>query len=110
VDQRAWKDIYGPQKGQAQLPKYTRRGVKQANGLFDSPSDEQHARMRKLLTVGFSEKAVRENEGILHTYAGLMIEKMKESKSEETDLRWWFKCLAADLVGRFTFGHDFGGL
>lgn len=110
VDQRAWKDIYGPQKGQRQLEKHTRRGPKDVPGLFDNPSDEEHARIRKIVALGFSEKAVRENEGVLQGYVDVVIKRLKESENKQTDLVRWFKCVAGDVVGHFTFGHGLGGL
>lgn len=60
--------------------------------------------MRKALAPGFSEKAIKGNEGIMQGYVGLLIAK------DETDILWWLQCAAADLIGHVTFGDGFHAL
>ncbi|KAH9209845.1 cytochrome P450, partial [Leptodontidium sp. 2 PMI_412] len=113
VDERAWKDIYSSHKPggelQKHMPAINPRG---GNGLFHNPSDAEHAQIRKLLSTGFSEKAIRDREGIIQGYISLLIERFREraERAEKVDVTWWFDCLGADLAGKLGYGESFGAL
>ncbi|KAG4440119.1 hypothetical protein IFR05_004416 [Cadophora sp. M221] len=72
----------------------------------------EHAQIRKLLSTGFSEKAIRDREGIIQVYISLLIERFEEraEKGEKMDVTWWFDCLGADLAGKLGYGESFGAL
>ncbi|KAH8671963.1 cytochrome P450 [Tricladium varicosporioides] len=108
IDERAWKDIYGVQKGgvKAQLSKKS----KQTATLFTNGEDDYHARLRKPLAAGFSEKEIREKEPVLQKYMSLLIEKLWSKVSEPIDLIWWMNCAAADTMAHLVYGHPFNGL
>jgi cytochrome P450 len=83
VDERVWNDIYSSHKPggelQKHMPAINPRG---GYGLFHNPSDAEHAQIRKLLSTGFSEKAIRDREGIIQGYISLLIERFRERAGE----------------------------
>lgn len=110
----AWKDIYGHRKkGQKSFLKdpslytHTPNGV---NAIITANGDD-HARMRRLLTHAFSNKALHEQEGILHTYADMLIERLLDllgtSSSTVIDITRWFNFTTFDLIGDLAFGEPF---
>lgn len=47
---------------------------------------ENHARMRRLISHAFSEKALREQEGFLQQYVDLLIKGLKEHVDEPQNM------------------------
>ncbi|KAK0121998.1 hypothetical protein ONS95_010266 [Cadophora gregata] len=113
VDERVWKDIYGYHKEGGQLQKHMPAiNVIGGYGLFHNPSDAEHSRIRKLLSAGFSEKAVRDRESIIQGYISLLIKRLQEraTKGVRLDATWWFDCLGADIAGHLGYGESFDAL
>ena len=113
VDERAWKDIYSSQKPGGQLQKLMPPpDVAGGYGIFSNPSDTEHNRIRKLLSPGFSEKAIREKEYLIQSYVSLLIERLREKASagERVDMNWWLDCLGADTAGHLAYGESFHAL
>lgn len=80
------------------------------NGIITA-NDDEHARMRRLLTHAFSNKALRGQEGILHTYADLLIDKLRglfgDEHSPVVDMTCWLNYTTFDLIGDLAFGEPF---
>ncbi len=113
----AWKDIYGHRKkGQKVFLKDPALYSPTPNGVnaVITANYHDHQRMRRLLTHAFSNKALGEQEGILHTYADMLIDKLGEvlcvSCSSVVDLTRWFNFTTFDLIGDLAFGEPFGCL
>ena len=69
---QANKDILINKLGRDQLQKDPELFHKSPNGAYSIlsvPSDEDHSRYRRLLSNGFSERAIRDQEVVLETYA-----------------------------------------
>ncbi len=83
-----------------------------SHGIFHNPNDAEHSRIRKLLSSGFSDKAIREREGIIQGYVALMIESLrkKAKAGEKLDVSWWLDCLGADVAGHLAYGESFHAL
>ncbi|PVH82542.1 cytochrome P450 [Cadophora sp. DSE1049] len=113
IDERVWKDIYGYHKEGGELQKHMPAiNAIGGYGLFHNPSDVDHSRIRKLLSTGFSEKAIRDRESIIQGYISLLIKRLKEKveSGEKLDVTWWFDCLGADIAGHFGYGESFDAL
>lgn len=69
--------------------------------------DANHRRMRKLLSPAFSEKALRDQEGLLKRWAALMIQKLndKTGAGESVDLVKYFNFTTFDIMGDLTFSE-----
>ncbi|KAJ6127323.1 hypothetical protein N7523_002935 [Penicillium sp. IBT 18751x] len=113
----AWRDIYGHRKkGHRTFRKDPALYTPTPNGVnaIITANDEQHTRMRRLLTHAFSSKALSKQESILHTYADMLIEKLAGLLGQEqapvVDLTRWFNYTTFDLTGDLAFGETFGCL
>ncbi|KAH7303652.1 cytochrome P450 [Stachybotrys elegans] len=75
-------------------------------------NNEEHRRMRRLLSHAFSEKALRNQENIMKHYVGLLIEKLTTKAREGTiiDMVQWYNFTTFDLIGDLSFGEPFGCL
>ena len=108
-----WKDIYSSRVGHPQMQK---------DPVFcatptESPSiflsrDSDHTRMQRLVSHGFSEKALRDQEPILQEYINLLVSRPHSvAKSvKQTDIVEWFNWSTLDLTGDLSFGESFGCL
>ncbi|KAI1213179.1 cytochrome P450 [Annulohypoxylon truncatum] len=116
-DPRAWKDIYGHRVGgqNQEMPKF--------KGSFIVPSylppsiieadREQHSLLRRQLSHGFSEKSLRQQEGIIGAYVQLLIQRLHEHSkngSVALNMREWFNYVSFDIIGDLGFGSSFGCL
>lgn len=75
-------------------------------------NNEDHKRMRRLLSHAFSEKALRGQENIIKHYVDLFITKLndKAHKNEAIDIVRWYNFTTFDLIGDLAFGEPFGCL
>lgn len=79
-----------------------------------NPSD--HARMRKVIAPYFTEKAVRDQEGLIESYAAKFIHCLEQEVSKAgingtvIDITCWFNFTAFDLIGDLAFGESFNCL
>lgn len=66
-------------------------------------SDDDHSRMRKLLSHAFSETAMREQEPILNSYYDLFISKLNDQMGEavaiKVDIMSWYTFTTFDIIG-----------
>ncbi|KAF4761614.1 hypothetical protein N7455_002375 [Penicillium solitum] len=109
---QAWKDIYSHRKLGARSflkdPKFYLQGPRGPNLL--NSNDEDHSRERRLLSHAFSEKALREQEGLVQSYVDMLVERLKEvvSSSKETvDMSQWYNFTTFDIIGDLAFGEPF---
>lgn len=110
----AWKEIYGHRKqGQKTFLKDPSLYAPTPNGVnaIITANEHDHQRMRRLLAHAFSSKALDEQEGILHTYADILVDKLgeilREPSSTVIDLTRWFNFTTFDLIGDLAFGEPF---
>ncbi|RYP05241.1 hypothetical protein DL764_003948 [Monosporascus ibericus] len=73
-----------------------------------------HARIRKILAPGFTPRALRGQEPILHRYVNLLVERLRECVSKEPqgkgaqiDVAPWFNFTTFDIFGDLGFGESF---
>lgn len=66
-------------------------------------NDADHARIRKLLSHGFSETALREQEPILISYFDLLVSRLQEqidgSTNGKVDIMSWYNFTTFDIIG-----------
>jgi len=108
---QAAKDILTNKTGRGQLQKDQEIYSKNPNGFYSIlsvPSDTDHGRYRRLLSHGFSEKAIREQESVVNEYVDLLIRKLhKRAKDGPQDMVAWFNWTTFDLIGDLTFDRSF---
>ena len=116
ITPNSWKDIYGHHNsGQPNFDKdlriYRQRKTGAPNILVANDTD--HSRFRRLLSHGFSEKALRGQEGVMKRYIDKLITRMHECarvKSGIMDMVKWYNFTTFDLIGDLAFGESFGCL
>ncbi|TAQ86122.1 hypothetical protein B7494_g5556 [Chlorociboria aeruginascens] len=110
----AWTDIFADRPGHLPFPKDPVWWAKQPGNpesLLSAPS-EAHARMRKLLSYGFTARAVRAQEPMIQKYVGMLIERLTEQVEGKAagaviDIVPWFNFTTFDIFGDLGFGESF---
>ncbi|KAF4921139.1 Cytochrome P450 monooxygenase ATR14 [Colletotrichum fructicola] len=125
----AWKEIYGRRPmgtsaaGPEELPKYSTfyRNAGLPHSIVNEDR-ENHALLRRMLSPGFSERALRNQEPVIGGYVdSLMRQLHRHNKVRETDvqqvgapkpvdLKDWYIWTTFDVIGDLCFGEPFGGL
>ncbi len=107
-DGRAWKDIHGHQKpGKSNIIKHPDWFLPSVNGVYGitTANDTDHARMRRIFSNAFSDKALKMQEALLAKYADLLIFKLKETAGRKVDMVRMYNYTTFDIMSDLTFGE-----
>lgn len=118
ADEAAWADIFQIGMDNEQFlkdPLWWSRQPGQPNPLFSAIEPGEHANMRKLLATGFTTRALRAQELIIHRYANLLVERLQElitaagnnGEAAEIGMIPWFHFTTSDVFGDLGFGESF---
>lgn len=125
TDPQAWRDIFSRQAaggGKHSHNKGLSPDMAFYNPFNDQPpsiissSDEAHHELRKRLSPGFSERAMRAQEGLIGGYVDLLMQRLRENsvdsagRPKSVNMRDWIAYATFDIIGSLTFGEDFGCL
>jgi cytochrome P450 len=114
-----WTDTYGHKKaGQPEFMKdqLFYRPTDDGNGFDGSgvqdiftSSKIDHRRLRRILAHAFSDAALSEQEDIVQSYIGLLIQRLKENieAGRPSDMVSYFNWTTFDIIGDLTFGESF---
>jgi cytochrome P450 len=110
----AFKTIYGHKSsGGKDFPKDLRnyRQGRVVKNLVTA-NQQDHKRMRRLLSHAFSQKALHSQEEIMRHYVDLFITQLTERARQGTDVNLvaWYNFATFDLIGHLTLGQSFGCL
>lgn len=112
IDSQAWKDIYGFGKTSQFLkdPDAYDLPANNVPSVFSAFSPQMHARMRKIFSHAFSERALREQEPIFTKYVGVLVQRLKveAAKNLPLDMVKWLNFTTFDIMGDLTFGEPLG--
>ncbi|KAF2869677.1 isotrichodermin C-15 hydroxylase [Massariosphaeria phaeospora] len=116
----AWTDILQhPRAGHQQFlkdPVWWKTQPGQPDSLISAINPAMHAQIRKLLVPGFTTRALKAQEPILHRYVNLLVEKLRErvvlsggagTDGVEIDMAPWFNFTTFDIFGDLGFGESF---
>lgn len=109
---QAFRDIYGARVGGC-FPKDRSHYEPPANRvdhLVCAVDNATHARQRRLLAHAFSEKALRDQEGLIRGYVDTMISKLRSGARQGTsivDIKSWMNFTTFDITGDLMFGESF---
>lgn len=117
INPQAWQDIYGVHKpGQSfqKNPLWVSRQKNNASSIL-SAKDQDHHRIRRLISHAFSEKTLREQEPILQEYIGVLMKRLYDQVQAGwgygvVNLVDWFSWTTFDIVGELGFSETFGCL
>ncbi|KAJ5908632.1 Cytochrome monooxygenase lcsI [Penicillium taxi] len=109
---QGWKDIYGHRKsGDLSFAKDPKLYLVGPTGpTLINANDADHSRERRLLSHCFSEKALREQEGLIQSYADLLVDRLKgeiAASRETVDMTQWYNFTTFDIIGDLAFGEPF---
>nr|QSG30344.1 CYP65EY1 [Hormonema carpetanum] len=113
TDGEAWNGIYGHRIGSSELDKddmFYRDG---SMGSITSARKDRHTILRKSLSPGFSERALRDQEAVIRSLADLCITRLYENSDNGhnlVDLVQWLNFFTFDVTGQLVFGESFGCL
>ncbi|KAF5023522.1 hypothetical protein F66182_4389 [Fusarium sp. NRRL 66182] len=113
VTEDAIKTIYGHKSNSTgTFEKDMNFYFKREHANIINGNNEEHRRMRRLLSHVFSEKALRNQEDIINSYVGLFIRNLKERSRQGLviDIVRWFNFATFDLIGDLAFGQPLGCL
>ncbi|KAI5194194.1 cytochrome P450 [Aureobasidium subglaciale] len=86
-------------------------------GIVAERDPEKHRETRRLLSHGFSTKALKDQEDILHKYSDLFVAQIRRHSNgtalnmkevAKLDSSFWFNWLSFDVIGELAFGESFG--
>ena len=111
----AWSQIYGTKKGEH------RENVKDPTqfGMMDHNMWQQniltsdiaaHARLRRMLSYCFSDKAMQAQEPLIRQYVDLLVRRMHEHAGQVVDMVKWYNYTTFDIIGDLSFAESFGCL
>ena len=104
----AWQDIYGLRSGHDEFPKDSSVFTGLVNMLTANNAD--HSRFRRLLSHGFSDKALREQESLILTYVHNLMSGLKQQANAskgKANLGDWFNYTTFDVISDLSFGAPF---
>ncbi|KAF2147309.1 uncharacterized protein K452DRAFT_282310 [Aplosporella prunicola CBS 121167] len=115
ISEKAWQDIYGF-RGQRKPEMVKDRTWYAAppNGVHSiiTAAREDHARVRRVFSHAFSDKALKEQEPLVQGYFDTLIRLLHEKaeKGVIADMVRYYNFTTFDIIGDFTLGESFGCL
>ena len=114
IDPRAWNDIFARRPNHKFFPKNPVwwDSIPSVPDSLVNLGEEDHARMRRMLASGFSDKALRAQEPIVQRYVDIFIRKLRDmvnkGQGESTvPIVRWYHYLFFDITGDLGFGQSF---
>jgi cytochrome P450 len=101
IDPSVWKDIYRHNHGRPELRKDPRTHDGQPAGSLINAGTAHHAFLRKQLSPGFSDKALREQEPVIQRFVDLLIRKLGDAShggQQAVDIAAWFNVSPSDAL------------
>lgn len=77
---------------------------------------EDHQRMRKVFSGGFTERALKKQEPFIQKHTDLLIKRLQdlvkaaENGLQEVDILEWYNFVSFDIIGDLLFGESFHAL
>ena len=89
----AWQDIYGFRTGKPEMAKESPFYTNDAQPpSIITAKRERHSHFRRLMSRGFSDAALREQQPIIQSYVNLLMQRLREetSKGKSVDIVSWY--------------------
>lgn len=113
----AWHDIHASRPSLPKPEVGTLRTPNRAPSLVTARSMKEHDRMRLVLSYGFSERALKEQEPIIQKYVDLLITQLMhqsiangENGVVTLNVGEWYSFTTFDIIGDLSFGESFHSL
>ncbi|KAH8723085.1 cytochrome P450 [Phaeosphaeriaceae sp. PMI808] len=109
---KAWRDIYGygSKEGPGSAPpkNWNRQGNSPngANSLVAEPDNAEHARIRRIFSPAFSDRALVQQSPLFTKYTNQLIGNLRESaEANAVDLVRMYNFTTFDIMADLTFGE-----
>lgn len=110
----SYGDIYGHRKGHAVFCKsagYDAAAfVAQTRSIVNERDPREHARMRRLVSPAFSERALRQQHPYVAKTADVLMEELGKRLGQPLDLGMWFALCTFDIVTNLSLGESLEAL
>ena len=120
TDPQACRDIYAYRSGHHPFPKNQVWVPTPPKDSGKAPSilnadDEDHARIRKAWSYGFSDKALKDQEPLITSHVDKLISRLRQQCDSQArgailDIVKWYNFCVFDIIGDLAFGEPFGCL
>ena len=110
---QGFKDVYGFRQGVPQFPKdpkvYGSTLLAARDAIVGFLDNETHSRHRRLMSHGFSDRALREQEARIVHFIDLFISRLRDlaHKGQDVDIRTWLNFTTFDITGDLMFAETF---
>ncbi|KAK6544718.1 hypothetical protein TWF694_001404 [Orbilia ellipsospora] len=116
ADPTAFKEIYGHQVGKsAGRLEFTKdphfyQVVKIQPPSILSAEKDLHSLLRRSLAPGFSDRSLRQQEGIISGHIDKLMQRLREKSSsgQPLDMADWFSWVTLDIIGDLALGEPLG--
>lgn len=107
----AWRDIMGGKQDFAKWDEYYKVQDRQPTNIMFAPAEE-HAKMRRGVSVGFSDRVLREMEPLIQSSIAVFMRRLRDQcKAPEIngkiDMSKWFNFTTFDLIGNLVMGESY---
>lgn len=113
IKPEAWTAVMGHRRpGQAENGKALYYRNDQIHSIVGADRQD-HTRMRRLLSHGFSTASMIEQQPLIKRYVNLLIQRLHENCDggrTPVDVAAWFNYTTFDIIGDLSFGESFGCL
>ncbi|KAI2602748.1 cytochrome P450 [Hypoxylon sp. NC1633] len=116
VEASAWRDIMVPKPGHGPFDKWTKYLNPAINGTYSiltEPTTDGHARIKRQLNHGFSDKALQAQESMFQGHVDTLIRRIRTATNngeKKFDMHEWYTWVTSDIMGELVFGESFGCL
>ncbi|KAF1829995.1 cytochrome P450 [Decorospora gaudefroyi] len=110
----AWAEVYGHKGSKAftrDFKWYARLTEGQDDIIVSTEAD--HSRFRKAFSASFSDKALKENEGIIMRNVALLVSRLQKhvrAGNDVADMIKWYNWCTFDVIGDLVYGSSFACL
>jgi cytochrome P450 len=114
ADHEAWKEIMGHRIKENQRPEFEKsthfyRPLGGPSSLINC-GREEHGALRRLMSHGFSDRSLREQQPLITKYVDILIQRLHENCNQPVDIMSWYNFTTFDVIGDLAFGEPFGCL
>ncbi|KAH7035828.1 cytochrome P450 [Microdochium trichocladiopsis] len=113
LDEAAWEDIMGHRKrGEGENGKDPEFFKTISHSVIAS-GREDHSRMRRILSHGFSTRSMLDQQPLITQYVDLLLLRLQQNCQDGTatvDMTAWYNWTTFDIIGDLAFGEPFGCL
>lgn len=67
-----------------------------------------HARIRRLISPAFSDRYLKQHEGVFQRYVDLLVMRLREAEAQPLDMTRVLNLATFDILGDFAFGEPLG--